>query len=260
MFMQAARPTRISGLESVIMDVISVPQNLFSKVTRVIGRFWFSLTQVGYLQGENRRLREEVARLNTRLSELQEQKIINERLRELLKFSSDISGERITAEVIGKDPSNWFRNIIVNKGSADGVAQNMPVVSHQGLVGRVVKVSAHTAHIMSIIDHTSSVGAIVQRSRDEGVIIGKSYGFLCEMKYLSSRAQVKKDDIIISSGIGGIFPKGLIIGDVMKVTKDNMGLMQKVEVKPRVDFAKLEEVLIIKASDHTAEVEHPDEG
>jgi len=199
--------------------------------------------------GELRRRNEELEKLadslmieNVRLKEFESE---NETLRRLLKFTqANPHYEYKTAAVIGRDPSNFLRYLIIDLGARHGIKRGMPVVTERGLVGRIVEVGSNWAKVMLIIDPSSSVGAIIQSSRATGVVEGQVGGGL-RMKYIPQGETVNVGDIVRTSGLGGNFPKKLIIGQVTAVHRRDIHMFQEAQVRPTVDFNKLEIVLII---------------
>ncbi|HHU62654.1 MAG TPA: rod shape-determining protein MreC [Clostridiales bacterium] len=194
---------------------------------------------------------------NLRLRELERE---NRRLKALLDFKQDNQGWVVTgARVIGKSPGNWFNMLAVDKGSNDGVQQNMTVVSQNGLVGRVVEVSTTWSKVLAIVDGRSSVSAIVERTRDNGVVRGNNTlvfeDGLCTMYYLPDDSEVIPGDKVITSGLGGVFPKGIYIGEVTEVVKEKQNLFKYAVIKPAVDFQRIEEVLIVKSGIDVIEME-----
>jgi rod shape-determining protein MreC len=147
--------------------------------------------------------------------------------------------------VISREPGNWFNSIIIDRGRVDGVEENMAVATYSGLVGRIVSVDSRTAKVLLILDQRSAVGGMIQRSRDIGVVKGSESNY-CYMEYLSHDADLKINDMVITSGLGSIFPKGILIGKIVGVKKENNALFQKVLIRPEVDFTKLEEVFVVK--------------
>jgi rod shape-determining protein MreC len=150
----------------------------------------------------------------------------------------------IAAMVVGKDPSPWFQTIMVDKGRSDGVAVGRPVVNSDGIVGLVVEATDRFAKVMLITDPNSAVDAVVQKNRARGIVKGGSVGF-CMLHYAMSKYGIDVGDTIISSGMDGVFPKGLPIGAVTHVVKYKAAIFQDVTVKPYVDFERLEEVSIV---------------
>ncbi|HRZ87190.1 MAG TPA: rod shape-determining protein MreC [bacterium] len=201
----------------------------------------------GELLRENRFLQQKVDALNGELNKLRETASENKRLSELLEFKKRESYNAVPAQVIGRDPSNWYEAIFIDKGSVHGIAPDMPVVSAQGLVGKIVEVSRSVSKVLLVLDKNSRVGAMVQSSRDYGIIEGTSSG-VCRMNYLSRSAIISINDLIVSSGLGGVYPKGLVIGKVVKVAIDEFDLNKYADIEPGCDFSKLEEVLILKSN------------
>jgi rod shape-determining protein MreC len=190
---------------------------------------------------ENRKL------LNT-INNFKEIEAENKRLRALLQFQEKVEDKKITAQVIAKDVSTEFRSIRINKGSASGILRGMAVVTHEGIVGKVLRVTADYADVITMLDNLSSIDAIVQRSRARGVIEGATDD-KCILKYALRTDDIEVGDVIVSSGLDGVYPKGLMLGNVVKVAKKSYGVTQSVEVRPSVDFSKLEEVLVILKPD-----------
>lgn len=193
---------------------------------------------------ENRRLISVVDDLKKRIVDLREASDENKRLRELLAFKETSDREIMPAQIIGWDSSPWSKTILINKGAKEGLSPNAAVVSSSGLVGRIIELGPRVARVILITDPNSRVGAIIQRTREQGAVEGR--GELCRMKYLSPEAEVEQGDVVISSGKGGIYPKGMVIGKIVKVAESADGLFQTAIVQPAVNFSKLEEVLCLK--------------
>jgi rod shape-determining protein MreC len=202
---------------------------------------------------ELRRRNEELQKLadrmmieNVRLKELESE---NETLRQLLQFTQanptySYRAAEVVGHVIGQDPSNLLRYIIIDVGTGDGVTKGMPVITDRGLVGRIVEVSSRSSKVLLITDASSSVNALIQSSRATGIVEGKADGGLV-MKYIPQPVTVNVGDIILTSGLGATFPKRLVIGQVTAVHKQDIELFQQAEIKPTVDFARLEIVLVL---------------
>jgi rod shape-determining protein MreC len=173
-----------------------------------------------------------------------ELKLSNNRLRNLLNFQKNITGKVIAAEVIGKDSSPWFNTVMIDKGKDDGVIKGAAVVIPEGIVGQVAEVSTNYSKVLLIIDHNSAVDALVQRTRARGIIKGLSSD-RCLFKYVLRKKGVAVGDTVVSSGLDGVFLKGLPVGRVSGVIRPNSGIFQEVSVTPYVDFEKLEEVLVV---------------
>lgn len=221
-------------------DVLRFPLKTFSKLSSLSK----GVLQYRRILRENRELREKTESLNNQIISLREASLENERLRGLLSFKQQFPYASIAAEVIGRDASSWMGFIIIDRGSRHGIKLNMPVISTSGLVGRVYEVGQRTARVLLITHPDSRVTAILQRSREEGVIAGTVSGN-CRMLYLSKSCDVNIQDTVISSGLGGIYPKGSLIGKVVELKEERGGLGRYAEVEPATNFYRLEEVLII---------------
>lgn len=193
-------------------------------------------------------LRRQLRDLEGEVASLREYRIQNERLRELLAYR-DESGHRqmLVADVIGRNPGNWFGEVKVNRGTRHGVERGMAVVLPAGLVGRVIAVAPNTADVLLITDPRSGVGAMVQETRTPGVVRGVlDRTQPLKMFYLSRDAEVERGQYVVTSM--GVVPQGIPVGRIISTQKDEAGLTQTAEVSPLVDFNHLEEVFIILES------------
>lgn len=201
---------------------------------------------------DNLALLEENRKLLNQIASLREAQQENQRLRLLLKFQEQFNLETIVARVIARDVSSEFRAIRINRGEKAGVQKDMAIVTNEGVVGRVLRTTATTADVVTLMDLLSAVDAVVERSRARGVVEGLT-DESCQLKYILRTDDIQVGDLIVSGGLGGIFPKGIPVGTVSKVNRKSFGISQEVEVKPTVDFSKLEEVLVITRIDHQSE-------
>jgi rod shape-determining protein MreC len=194
---------------------------------------------------ENRELKSRLDSLESLLIRLKEIETENQRLKELLGFREQLEQEYKAADVIGRSPSKWFSTITISLGSEDGVTVDAPVISRKGLVGRVLKLDARSAQVLLLTDPESGVGALISRSRDYGVVVGGSGPDTLVMRFFSKDADVRPGDQVLTSGVGSVYPEGLVIGEVAEVYVPQPGLVKECYVKPAVDFAHLEEVLVM---------------
>jgi rod shape-determining protein MreC len=192
-------------------------------------------------------LKQRLAELQQENHQMKEMAIANERLQKLLQFREKISSSVIAAEVIGQDPSSWFKSVTINKGEKDGIRKGMAVISHEGVIGQILKTAPDYATILLITDYNSAIDSIVQRTRAKAIVEGKGEN-RCQLKYLLRADEVIVGDIVVTSGLGGNFPKGLMVGEIRKVDKRGHGVFQNAELVPSVDLTKLEEVLVITGS------------
>ncbi len=207
---------------------------------------WSEYIDLRRVRRDNHLLKEEIRQLRINLGDLRETALENYRLSDLLSIRSRVGTEAVAVKVIGKDATNWFRTVLIDKGRNEGIQRHMAVVTTDGLVGRVVEVTPLAARVQLITDPESAVGVLVQRSRVAGVAVG-SQGGTVQIKYLPLMADVTVGDRVISSGMGGIFPKGIPLGKVARSSRPTNGtLFQETEVQPLADFSRLEEALVLK--------------
>jgi rod shape-determining protein MreC len=235
---------KMSFFESLAVEITAPVQKLVRAVLQGVGNVWKGYFHLVGLEKENQRLKREVEELRHQVNEYREAYLTNQRLRGLLNFKKSIATPLLPAEVVAFDPSGWFQTILIDKGSNDGVAQDMAVVNASGLVGRVIGVSSHHAKVLLILDPNSAVDGLVQRSRARGILVGRGRGN-CLLNYVQRNEDVQVGDQVISSGMGGVFPKGLLLGTVQEVVRGTSGLFQAVEVQPAVDFGRLEELMVV---------------
>lgn len=195
---------------------------------------------------ETEELRRQIRDLEGEVVALREYRMQNERLRDLLDYRDENSRyQMLTANVIGRNPGNWFGEVKVNRGANHGVERGMAVVLPAGLVGRVIAVAPNTSDVLLITDHRSGVGAVVQEVRAPGVVKGVLNRIPpLRMVYLSRDAKVEAGQYVVTSGLG-LVPKGIPVGRIVSAREDEAGLTQTAEVSSLVDFNYLEEVLII---------------
>ncbi|MFC1621005.1 rod shape-determining protein MreC [Candidatus Omnitrophota bacterium] len=222
--------------------------NIFRMPLKVASGAYYALrdtSNFNEIRSENKILREEITNLKKEILTLQEARLENKRLRELLDFTESKRHKFVPAMMIAKDPSGLKETIIIDKGKDRDVRKGMVVISGNGLVGRVREVGWSIARVLLITDRDSVISAVIQRTRDEGAITGNMSSGLI-MKYLNLDCQVKEGDKIITSGFSGIFKKGILIGEVVSADKDASGLYLNAIVKPEVDMRQLQEVLVIR--------------
>lgn len=224
-------------------------QKQFTLATNGVTGFFSDLWNLRSLVGQNKQLNKQVNQLKSRVLELQEMELQNVRLRQALGFREEYKNRFSldVATVIGSDQRNGYRTVTIDQGTNQGVTQGMPVVTDLGLVGHVSAVSTQTATVLLILDNRSAVGGMIQVNRALGVVEGTSddSGTL-KMIDLAKDAPVRPNQAVITSGLGGLFPKGLPIGKIVQVKNDTNGLMKFAIIRPYADFSHLEEVFVIK--------------
>lgn len=198
---------------------------------------------------ENVLLKSKVGDLQQELFSMEETLAENKRLKSLLQFGEETKRSKILAQVVAWDSSSDFRVLRINKGLADGIKLQSTVVTSSGVVGYIYRLTDHFADILTILDPSNRVDVLINRTRSNGILEGFS-GWKCIMKYVTRTDPVKLNDLVITSGLGNIYPKGLKVGIVSKVERESYGIVQDVEVTPTVDFSKLEEVVVLVGEDN----------
>ena len=245
-YMTSGERDRLTPAEHVVREILApVQTGLFRAVSwlNTVGR---DLAGLRFSVRENHLLKKELAALAAENVYLEEQRLENIRLRKLLNFEERIPHKTLAAEIIARDPGNWLNTVIVNKGTGHGVQKDMAVVSCEGLLGRVVTASRNTANVLLIIDPRSAVGGVVQGNRSLVLVEGDpGTPGMCLVKCLAMESELMAGDKVLSSGLGGIYPKGLIIGEIVELIPGKYGVGSAARLKPAADFARLEEALII---------------
>jgi rod shape-determining protein MreC len=237
-------PQAPAGLGRGVIAIVSPFQKELTAVSNFIKNIWNNYFYLVGKAEENRQLKQALGQSIQERNRCNEIELANGRLRHLLGFQEKIPQPMIPAQVVGKDPSPWSKTVVVDKGTRDGVQQAAPVVVPEGIVGIVVEVSARYAKVLLLIDPNSAVDALVQQTRARGIVKGGGPNY-CVFDYVLRKNEISVGDTVVSSGLDGVFPKGLRLGRVSEVVRLNAGIFQKVAVTPYVDFEVLEEVFII---------------
>ena len=182
--------------------------------------------------------------LRGRQNELRELAYASQRLATLLQLKERTIPSTVAANVVGQDTTNWYRGVVLDKGQRDGVRAEMGVITVAGAVGRVVKASQFASVVLLVTDPNNAVTGLIQRTRDEGIVEG-TLGGRARMKYIPLLSTVQVGDAVVTSGLTGGFPKGIRIGTIASIQKEEGDLFQSAELIPEVDFSQLEEVLVI---------------
>lgn len=240
-----SRLPQVQFIETVGFEVLGpVEVGISAPVARIdqLGRTIESISQ---LRAENARLKAEVDRLSQEAVLVPELQRENAELRAELGFTrSDPQFKWISARIIGFDPSNLVHAIIIDQGTRSGVAVGMTVVTPLGLVGEVVQVTPNTAKVLLVTDVSSSVDSLVQANRAKGLINGSRGGQLT-MTYIPQGVKVQAGDRVVTSGMSGVFPAGLLVGTITEVHQNDVDLYQDAKVQPAVDFGRVEDVMVI---------------
>ncbi len=195
-------------------------------------------------RSENERLRKRVQTLEIERQRLLEAEATNRQLQKLLDFRNELPSGAITATIIAGSATSWFQSCVLNKGSTDGVRKGMAVVTPLGVIGKVVAVTGRTAKVLLLTDPNSGIDVYVQRTRSRAIVSG-SLDSGTMLKYVKRSEDVQEGDRLVTSGMDSVYPKGLLVGTVIKVRKQNRGLFQSIEVWPAAQVARVEEVLVV---------------
>ncbi len=243
--------TLVLTLEGVISAITMPFQKAYDGAQSGVSRLWAGFTELTEVRDELKKTRSNLQKYESMAGEMSELKRENDRLRELLGMKERVEYASIPATIISKDPDNWFRTIIINKGSGDGIKVNMPVIAYQGgqkaVVGTVIEVRGSISRIAPIISPTVRIGVKLQESRFPGLLCGYSGNSnLCKMDYIRRAAYIRFGDMVITSGQGGVFPPGLLVGTVIKSYSLESSAYQRAIIKPVIDYNLVEDVFVIK--------------
>lgn len=237
--------------EDLAGAVITPFQALFTSAVDYISRFFGYFSDMDRLKAENAEMADKINSLNDTIRQLEQYKLENERLRAMLSLKESMTDYEMTAaEVIAKDSGNWFSSFTINKGSSDNLVVRQAVITSSGLVGHIYEIGTNWAKVVSIIDSGSSVGAVVSRTSDIAVVesdVELQNQGLCKMTYVGKSASIMPGDIVETSGLGGIYPKGILIGKVREIRPETAGISQYAIIEPAADFERISTVFVITA-------------
>jgi len=232
----------------ILIELLAPVQKSVKKGVSYSTGLWDKYIALIGTHEENKRLRAELNRLIIENSRQREIILTFERIHNMLRARDYAGGDYLAAQVIGRDPTGWFRSVIIDRGKNSGIKEGMPVVNADGVVGQIVSVSYRYSKVLLLIDQNSAVDCIIERSRDSGIVKGIS-SEKCALDYVLKTSDVRTGDIVVTSGLDRVFPKGNHIGKVIEVRDAPDGLFKDIKIKPSVDFARLEEVLVILRED-----------
>ena len=231
-------------LSALLMWILRPLQIAAQGTVNWIGGLQENYDTIAGFRAENERLRRRIQSLEVERQKLLEAQATNARLKQLLDFRGALPGPAVTASIIANSASSWFQSCLLDKGSADGVRKGMAVVTPLGVVGQVVAVTPRTAKVLLLTDPNSGIDVLVQRTRARGIVSGSLENGTV-LKYVKRSEDIQEGDRLITSGTDGVFPKGMMVGTVIKVMKQHIGLFQFVEVLPAVQSSRVEEVQIV---------------
>jgi rod shape-determining protein MreC len=236
---------RASGASDVVAVFTTPIQTVVSRINRTAFGVWATYQDWKNVRAENRRLRDEAQRLRVeslRVSEVDEE---NRRLRRLLQLKEALPLETLSGEIIGREWGGWVRSLTVNRGRSSNVVRLTAVIGPDGLIGRIVDVRSGSSVVQVLTDPASTIGAHVVRTRTPGIIEGEARGTV-RFKYMArDGAGIQVGDMVVTSGLGGLFPRGIPIGHVRSIDDRGSALFHYAQITPAVDFARIDEVLLL---------------
>ena len=241
-------PKQLSGPDRIIVGIATPVQWAAATLARGVSNLWGDYIYLVDVKEDNARLRSEVARLRDKSRKLEGNEEENRRLKRLLDLKTTVKADTVSAQVIGKNTNEFFRvmRVTLDREVRD-VGPNLPVISADGVVGVTLKSAGDAVDVRLVVDAGSNVDVVVQRTGARGFIrgAGDESKYLCKVEYVQRTDEVEVGDLLVTSGVGRRFPKGLAVATVTAVTKRDFGIYQQVEAVPTVDFSRLEEVLIV---------------
>ena len=237
-----------SFLKKLVFETVAPLEHIVNVSIHGINTIWHRYIFLVGLEEADRKLRKRLALLAGQVNACKEAQLECERLKQLMGIRQMLDVPTLSARVVGRERSSLFKTVLINRGSLDGVTAGAPVLTHEGIVGRVTDVSWNVSTVLLLIDYNSNIDALVQDVRAQGILQGAG-SMECVLKYVQRLEKVKAGDLVISSGLAGVFPKGLPLGTIMSIDREKAGLFQRIRVIPTVDVSKLEEVLVALRKD-----------
>lgn len=244
------RSNFVFDIKSIYSFGVYPLQSATKNISQAFVYLYTSVTDIFVLQKKLDILKNRVVELGGAALEYEQLSRENARLRALLNEAPTDNYPLEYAEIVSKDPQNFYTTIIVNKGSANGIVVGMPVIAyqdgHKGLVGKVVEVRRYNSRVLSLLDQRSQISVMLESSRATGIMVGQSpKSSKPHLQFIDLQIDVEEGEKVLTSGMGGVFPKDILVGTVFKVEKKSYGLFHDLYVAPTVDFSTLENVYIV---------------
>jgi rod shape-determining protein MreC len=240
--------------ENALQTFFSYPLSLTTWVFNSTAGLWSGYVHLVNVEKHNHALQQEINLLLLESQQLREHFIENQRLKALLDFKQQFSYTMLPAEIIGRDPSSWFKTILVNRGTETGVERGSGVISPHGVVGTVIETTLHSSKVLLITDQNSAIDILEKRTRVRGILTGLAEN-ACTVNYVVKSEDIRPEDEIVASGLNAVFPRGILVGRVSEISNASDGFFKDIAVVPAVDFSKLNEVLIVLKNQETEAVE-----
>lgn len=236
--------------DNFIMKITMPVQKIMHNVSTNVRGFFSHFGDIAELRQQNEGLQDKIAQLEERVQRNEVYKTENERLRKMLNIEDTYKDfDLVAANVTGKDSSTWFLSLTIDKGKMHGIKMADAVITPDGLVGHITDIGEDWARITTILDSQSTAAVVVERTEDLATVDGDidlSAKGLCKMTYISKDSSITVGDTAKTSGLGGVYPKGLSVGKIVKIHPENKGVSQYAEIEPSVNFNRIYEVYVIK--------------
>jgi rod shape-determining protein MreC len=233
-----------TAFDAMVFSGMGEVQRLLASGWGSLSTLWTHYIALRAVREENDALRAQLGTTEIRLQEQRALALRAERLQALLDLRQSLPQRTVAAQIIAGDATAFFRTVTIDRGSADGVLADAAVLSPRGVVGRVVgRPAARAARVQLLVDRNAGIGAVIERSRAGGVVMGDE-GQMLRMEYVSNLSDVKPGDLVVSSGLDGIYPKGFVIGEIVSAER-GVGLYHAIKLRPAVDFSTIEEVVVL---------------
>lgn len=246
-------------LPGLLIEIAAPVQRVLSLPAELARSAWGRYVALQGVHGENERLIAKIAALEEENLQYREALVESGRLQRIAEMRTGSDTPMRPAQVVGQDVSPWFRSVLVDRGGSDGVRSGMPVITETGVVGLVTASSPHAGRTMLLLDAQSAVDVLVQRSRARGIVRGDGTDRL-RFEFYVRGDDVQVGDVVITSGFGGVYPKGLRIGEIVEVQSDGERLLRRAVVRPSVDFGRLEQVFVMLWRGPTLDLLYEGEG
>ena len=244
-------PRQVSGPDRVLIAIATPIQNVAAMLARGLSNVWGEYVYLVDVKEDNAKLASENARLREKVRELDHAEVESRRLKRLLQMRDALKQDVVSAQVIGKNTTEFFRvtRVVLDREARD-IGPNLPVISPDGVIGTTLKSSGDTVDVRLVVDAGAAVDVVVQRTGARGIARGSGdeSKYAITVEYMQRTDDVEVGDVLLTSGVGRRFPKGIPVGTVTQVTKRDFGIYQQVIATPAVDFSRVEEVLIVTSS------------
>lgn len=244
----AAQPDPVGAL---LLEAMLPFQLGLTTIAHSVEQVWDQYFDLRSVRRENEMLRQKMEDLEQRVRRLSEMELANQRLRRLLELQAKTEVPTVAARVVGRSRGPWGDRLVLDKGVQSGMKKDLAVLAPAGVVGRIFATTTHTAWVLLAPDPGSGIDTFVQRTRERGVVVGTGNG-QARLKYVSKGADIRVGDVLLASGLEGIFPKGYPLGSIIRIGTQGGEMFEDVEVGLNVEFAKLEEVLVTIGGSHQA--------